>query len=99
MAASVVRQLLKIARAIEIIAERLRKGGRLIYVGTGSSGRIAALDASECPPTFGVEPDKLQYIIAGGDRALVHAAEYTENSSSISAREIATQKARRTDAL
>jgi len=99
VAAAVGRLLPKIARAIEIIAERLRKGGRLIYVGTGSSGRIAALDASECPPTFGVEPDKVQYLIAGGDRALGHAAEYGEDLRSNGVREIAARKVSRKDVV
>jgi len=69
----------EVARAIEVIAERLRDGGRLFYVGAGTSGRLGVLDASECPPTFGVEPEKVQGIIAGGDRALCHSVEGAED--------------------
>src|SRR5439155_10019126 len=99
VAAAVGRQLPQIAKAIEIIADRLKEGGRLFYVGTGSSGRIAALDASECPPTFGVAPQKVQYLIAGGDRALGHAAEYGEDLRSNGVREIAARKVSRKDVV
>src|SRR2546421_2370760 len=69
-----------IAQAIEVIAERLRAGGRLFYIGAGTSGRIGVLDASECPPTFGVEPEMVQGIIAGGDYALRSSIEGAEDS-------------------
>lgn len=76
-----VRQALPaIGRAIEEIAKRLLAGGRLIYVGAGTSGRLGVLDASECPPTFGVEPEKVTGIIAGGDTALRLAAEGAEDN-------------------
>ena len=96
---AVGREAEPIARAIEIIAGRLKEGGRLFYVGTGSSGRIAALDAAECPPTFGVAPEKVQYLIAGGDRALGHAAEYGEDLRSNGAREIAARKVGKKDVV
>lgn len=69
-----------IAKAIELIAEAFRKGGRLIYFGAGTSGRLGVLDASECPPTFGVDPEMVQGIIAGGDVALRNAVEEAEDS-------------------
>jgi N-acetylmuramic acid 6-phosphate etherase len=78
--AAVRRALPHIARAIDLIVPRLEEGGRLIYVGTGTSGRIAALDAAECPPTFGVSSRRVQYIMAGGRRALGEAVEASEDS-------------------
>ena len=70
VAGVVTRALPQIARGIDWIADALGKGGRLIYVGTGTSGRIAALDASECPPTFNVPSSTVQFVMAGGVRAL-----------------------------
>ena len=64
-----------------MIADCLANGGRLIYVGTGTSGRIGALDASECPPTFGTSPEMVRFLIAGGENALVRATEASEDSS------------------
>jgi len=77
--AAVARQSKQIATAIDVIVERFKKGGRLFYVGAGTSGRLGVLDASECPPTFGVSPSLVQGIIAGGRRALVRAAEGAED--------------------
>ena len=77
--AAVARQSKQIAAAIDLIVERFRKGGRLFYVGAGTSGRLGVLDASECPPTFGVPPSLVQGIIAGGRRALVRSAEGAED--------------------
>ena len=71
-----------LARAIEIVTESLRNGGRLFYVGAGSSGRIAILDASEIPPTFGASPDLVQGIIAGGATALYRSVEGAEDEES-----------------
>lgn len=70
----------EIAKAIEEISERMRKGGRLFYVGCGTSGRLGVLDASECPPTFGVSPDLVVGVIAGGDYALRNAVEAVEDN-------------------
>lgn len=67
------------AAAVDLIVERFRRGGRLVYVGAGTSGRLGVLDASECPPTFGVRPSLVQGIIAGGRRALVRSAEGAED--------------------
>ena len=92
VAAAVRRALPQIARGIELIAHALSQGGRLIYVGTGTSGRIAALDAVECPPTFDVPPSMVQFIIAGGSRALSGAAEADEDSRDLGRKEIARKR-------
>lgn len=76
---AVARQSKKIAAAIDLIVARFKEGGRLFYVGAGTSGRLGILDASECPPTFGVSPSLVQGIIAGGRRALVRSAEGAED--------------------
>ncbi|MFN2420681.1 MAG: N-acetylmuramic acid 6-phosphate etherase [Gemmatimonadota bacterium] len=68
-----------IARAVELVVEAFRRGGRLIYVGAGTSGRLGVLDASECPPTFGTDPAMVQGVIAGGYDALVRAVEGAED--------------------
>ena len=77
--AAVARQSKQIAAAIDLIVARFRKGGRLFYIGAGTSGRLGVLDAAECPPTFGVRPSLVQGIIAGGRRALVRAIEGAED--------------------
>lgn len=76
---AVERALPEIGRAIELLAERIARGGRVFYIGAGTSGRLGVLDASECPPTFGVEPDLFQGIIAGGDTALRSSIEGAED--------------------
>ena len=75
-----------------MIAESIERGGRLIYVGAGTSGRLAALDAAECPPTFGVRADVVQAVIAGGRGALTRAAEGAEDSASQGANDLAAKK-------
>jgi N-acetylmuramic acid 6-phosphate etherase len=92
VAAAVKRALRPIAQAIDLIAAALSQGGRLIYVGTGTSGRIAALDAVECPPTFDVEPRMVQFIIAGGTKALAAAVEADEDSRVQGRKAIAKKK-------
>ncbi|MBQ9784991.1 MAG: N-acetylmuramic acid 6-phosphate etherase [Clostridia bacterium] len=79
-ALAVESELKTIARVVDGIVARMKKGGRLFYVGCGTSGRLGVLDASECPPTFGTSPDTVIGIIAGGDRALRTAAEGAEDS-------------------
>ena len=79
VAGAVRAQAEAIAQAIDAIAARLRHGGRLIYVGAGTSGRLGVLDASECPPTFNTPPELVVGIIAGGDHALRHAVENAED--------------------
>ncbi|MEU6408976.1 N-acetylmuramic acid 6-phosphate etherase [Microbispora sp. NPDC046933] len=77
--AAVGRAVPAISTAIDAIAARMADGGRLLYVGAGTSGRLAVLDASECPPTFGTHPDLVQGIIAGGEAALVRSVEGAED--------------------
>ena len=84
--------LAEVARAIDGIVERLNSGGRLFYIGTGTSGRLGVLDASECPPTFGVSPELVQAVIAGGYDACHRAVEASEDDPDAS---IADLKARR----
>ncbi len=79
VAPAVGRESKKIAAAADLIVERFKRNGRLFYFGAGTSGRLGVLDASECPPTFGVSPLLVQGIIAGGRRALVRAAEGAED--------------------
>lgn len=76
---AVGKELPHIAAAVDAIVERIQRGGRLIYVGAGTSGRLGALDASECPPTFSTPPDLVVAVIAGGDRALRETAEGAED--------------------
>jgi N-acetylmuramic acid 6-phosphate etherase len=92
VAAAVKAALPQIARAIDLIAKALKQGGRLIYVGAGTSGRLGALDASECPPTFNVNPRTVQFIIAGGIKALHSAIEASEDSTQLGQREMAKKK-------
>jgi N-acetylmuramic acid 6-phosphate etherase len=79
VAVAVQREIGQLARAVDGIVERLEAGGRLFYVGAGTSGRLGVLDASECPPTFNTPPDLVQGLIAGGDRALRHSIERAED--------------------
>ncbi len=99
VAAAVKRALRPIAQAIDLIAAALRQGGRLIYVGTGTSGRIAALDAVECPPTFDVNPRMVQFIIAGGPKALGRAVEADEDSREQGRKAIAKKKPTKRDVV
>jgi len=99
VAAAVERALPQIARAIDAIAQAIGSGGRLIYAGAGTSGRLAALDAAECPPTFNTDPKTVQYVIAGGNKALGHAAEYSEDSRSTGQRDMAKRKPGKKDVV
>ena len=99
VAPAVKRALPQIARAVDLIAAALKRGGRLIYVGAGTSGRIAALDAVECPPTFNTDPRTVQFVIAGGLRALATAVEADEDSRELGERAIAKKKPRKNDVV
>ncbi|MBO0911270.1 MAG: N-acetylmuramic acid 6-phosphate etherase [Acidobacteria bacterium] len=99
VARAVERALPEIARAIDWISEALENGGRLIYAGTGTSGRIAALDASECPPTFDVPPTTVQFVMAGGERALARAVEADEDSRALGVRELRKRKPGKKDVV
>lgn len=99
VAYAVERALPQIAKAIDAIASAIGNGGRLIYVGAGTSGRIAALDASECPPTFNSDPRSVQYVMAGGEMALGRAAEYNEDSRDVGEKDLAKKKPGRGDVV
>ena len=87
--ASAVRAALpQIAQAVDAISERFAKGGRLFYIGAGTSGRLGVLDASECPPTFSVSPDLFVGLIAGGDSALRRSSESSEDSPAAGAADL-----------
>lgn len=99
VAGAVRRELPKIARAVDAIVKSLRAGGRLFYVGAGTSGRLAVLDAAECPPTFGTSPKMVQALIAGGQRAVLHAVEGAEDSADNGARDLANSGLKRGDVV
>lgn len=88
VAAAVEKELPRVAEAVDRIVERLEKGGRLFYVGTGTSGRLGVLDASEVPPTYGVAPELVQGIIAGGYDALYRASEASEDDADAGAKDL-----------
>ncbi|MEU9885306.1 N-acetylmuramic acid 6-phosphate etherase [Sphaerisporangium sp. NPDC051011] len=90
--AAVARAVPAISAAIEDIAARMRDGGRLLYVGAGTSGRLAVLDASECPPTFGTDPEVVRGIIAGGEGALTRSVEGAEDDAGAGAAAIREQR-------
>jgi N-acetylmuramic acid 6-phosphate etherase len=99
IATAVGRVLPQIARAIDEVASGLRHGGRLIYVGAGTSGRIGALDASEIPPTFNTDPHTVQFIMAGGPRALGASTEASEDDTELAVREMKKRKPGRHDVV
>ena len=88
VAEAVGRALPEVARAVDGVVARLENGGRLFYVGTGTSGRLGVLDASECPPTFGVSPELVQGVIAGGYDALHRAVEASEDDREAGGRDL-----------
>ena len=88
VSAAIARELPAIARAVDVIVAAIGAGGRLIYVGAGTSGRLAALDAAECPPTFGISPDLVHAVIAGGQKALTEAVEGAEDDESQAKRDM-----------
>src|SRR2546427_5006508 len=99
VAIAVGRELPAIARAVDAIVNGIRKGGRLFYVGAGSSGRMGVLDAAECPPTFGTSPKLVQALIAGGRRAITGAVEGAEDSVRNAERELRERKLTRNDVV
>jgi N-acetylmuramic acid 6-phosphate etherase len=88
VAEAIEKVLPAIANAVDGIAERLQRGGRLFYTGTGTSGRLGVLDAAECPPTFGVSPDLVQGVIAGGYDACYKAVEASEDDREAGAKDL-----------
>jgi N-acetylmuramic acid 6-phosphate etherase len=88
VAGAVGTELARIAAAVDAIVARLEAGGRLFYIGAGTSGRLGVLDAAECPPTFSVPPELVQGIIAGGEAALARAVEASEDDPALGARDL-----------
>lgn len=100
MVASAVGLVLpEVALAVEGIGSRLKQGGRLFYIGTGTSGRLGVLDAAECPPTFGVSPDFVQAIIAGGYEACSRAVEASEDDAAAGEKDLAARGFTKDDVL
>jgi N-acetylmuramic acid 6-phosphate etherase len=99
VARAVARALPAIARSVDAVSRALQSGGRLFYVGAGTSGRLASLDAAEIPPTFGTPPGMVQAVIAGGRRALTHAVEGAEDSRAQGARDLAHRHLARNDVV
>src|ERR1700676_364332 len=99
VAMAVGRELPAISRAVDAIVAAWRGGGRLFYVGAGSSGRMAVLDAAECPPTFGIARQRMVALIAGGRRAVTGAVEGAEDSAASGARDLRARKLTRADVL
>ncbi len=99
VAAAVAAELPHIAKAVDAVADRFERGGRLFYIGAGTSGRLGVLDASECPPTFSVPPSLFEGIIAGGDSALRNSSEASEDSPEQGAADLASRGFTQHDAL
>src|SRR5437016_6190311 len=99
VADAIAQVLPEISRAVDGIVARLSTGGRLFYLGTGTSGRLGVLDAAECPPTFGVSPDLVQAIIAGGYEACYRAVEASEDDAEAGAHDLKTRGFTKGDAL
>ena len=99
VALAVGKEIPAMARAVDAIVAGIHKGGRLIYVGAGSSGRMAVLDAAECQPTFGTPPELVQALIAGGGRAITQAVEGAEDDVRRAEYELRTRKLTRSDVV
>lgn len=97
IAAAVAKERKRIAQTVDLIVEAINNGGKLFYVGAGTSGRLGVLDASECPPTFGVKPSLVQGIIAGGKRALTRSVEGAEDHAQDGANAIEKKKVQSRD--
>jgi N-acetylmuramic acid 6-phosphate etherase len=99
VAPAVAREIPNIARAVDGIVAAIENGGRLFYIGAGTSGRLGVLDAAECPPTFNVSPDLVQGIIAGGEPALARATEASEDDPELGKRDLLARGFRPGDVL
>ena len=99
VAEAVEKELPQIAEAIDGIVERMHKGGRLIYIGAGTSGRLGILDASECPPTYGVSEELVQGVIAGGQEAIFRAKEGAEDSRELAIEDLKGRKLTENDTV
>jgi len=99
VARAVEKEIPYIAQAVEIVVDAFKKGGRLIYVGAGTSGRLGILDAVECPPTYGTDPEMVQGLIAGGRRAMFRSVEGAEDREDDGAHDIDLKKVGRKDVV
>lgn len=99
VAAAVAEEVPHIAQAVDAVVAAMRNGGRLFYIGAGTSGRLGVLDASECPPTFNVPADWVQGIIAGGEKALSRATEASEDDPALGAADLMARGFRKGDVL
>src|SRR2546425_15170 len=99
VAKAVAEVLGDVASAVDQIVKRMQRGGRLFYIGTGTSGRLGVLDASECPPTFGVSPDLVQAVIAGGYEACYRAVEASEDDAEAGVRDLNSRRFSEKDVL
>ena len=99
VAFAVEKELRNIAKAVDIIVENFNNGGRLLYFGAGTSGRLGVLDASECPPTFGVEPEMVHGIIAGGNKALTTAIEGAEDDTELAKKDFKDTVVKKNDTV
>lgn len=99
VAAAVQKEIPFITEAVQIVVDALRAGGRLIYVGAGTSGRLGVLDAAECPPTFGTDPRMIQGMIAGGDKAMFRSQEGAEDKTENGAKDIDRKKVNKQDVV
>lgn len=97
VAGAVASAIPEIAKTVALAVDALQSGGRMIYVGTGTSGRIAMLDAAECPPTFGMEADSIQAVLAGGSKAFPRAKEGLEDDRELGAADLKSKKLSRHD--
>ena len=99
VALAIEKELSNIEKAVEIIAQRLENGGRLFYIGSGTSGKLGVMDASECPPTFGVDDDMVQGIISGGPEALSGWLEHTEDEPELAIHDLERVNINKKDVL
>ena len=99
VAAAVAAEIPRIARAVDAMVDAIRAGGRVFYIGAGTSGRLGVLDAAECPPTFGVSPELFQGVIAGGEAAVAQATEASEDDPEGGKRDLLARGFRKGDVL
>ncbi|MDF2948854.1 MAG: murQ [Sedimentibacter sp.] len=99
VALAVEKEISNIANAVDTIVEKLHGGGRLIYIGAGTSGRIGILDSSECPPTYGTDPELVQAFIAGGEKAIVKSIEGAEDDSELGIQDLKSINFNKNDIL
>lgn len=99
VALAVEEEIPSIAKAVELVVKTFKSGGRLVYVGAGTSGRIGVVDAAECPPTYGTDPEMVQGMIAGGDAAMFRAQEGAEDKEENGARDIDLKKVNQRDVV